>query len=294
MENYKIRLCFCYQLVFLVMPTLANSQVEILLTSKTQTIGFLEPIAFEVQIVNKSNQTLELFRPAEGYDILTIQFRANDDKEWKSIKSSIGKLAGLQRRPTLVLKRRGVYKYSAELIAMDYINDKVSPMYLLNRPGKYYIRTHYFSRYNLKKKPIVITSNEVEIMVKDYQGIDKLAARFLLTKEVPHAIFNMNSNSIDIREVYVFIESFSQSSLANWARLYLLNRANLVAIREFNAFWLRDTKGPDYERELTQFMARKRSFIKEKLEQLIQIPSVDENVKAKARQLLAVVTNSAS
>lgn len=267
--------------------SIAQGQVEVKVNFFEHHIGFLEPIWYTVNVTNNHEGSVEVFEPSNSYGTLVFEYFSMDSMNWKQIISTRGFLGGLKERPVIRIEPKDTFTYSSYFFALA--DTKVQPKYLFRGDNKYRIRGRYFVQYDEKYKALKILTNEVELNIDAYNGRDRKAVEYLLReKKIPHALFEAGNAALEIEEVLHFVRRFPDTSLAHWGRLFILNWKISYLRKEFDALWLGERKSTQYKNALRRFLGDRKEILRQKLEEIIQLPQVKDNLKFEANRLLKI------
>lgn len=268
----------------------SHTQVDIDLSALNDYANYMEPIDYEFSIQNLGKKTVEVLRPAFGYDIVILEFKKEGEDSWTKIPSSYNQLNINQVKPKMQLAPGEEFTYFSSFVAHNYSTNTLprEKMYLLREPGDYLLRAKYLQNVIGRKKYMI--SNVVKVTINAYEDLEKPAVSFLMRRRLPHSIYGLLTEATFTLEEYIlFIKAFPDTALSNWAKFNFLKRQKSTLERTFDVLWVGD-QDSYYEEELFLYLEPNLKFITSKLVELRQDPKTSKNLIRRIQLLLSEIS----
>lgn len=218
----------------------AQSEANLSLNLKVLTaqIGPVDPLRFEIEVSNRSDNPLGGMPVFAIEDNSSVEIMSPGSNEWKSI--AVPYLERLKNRCIdldqfrFELKSREKQSYEMWVVYDPYISyQQGRPHYYFEQAGEYRLRFSYQPAPGQ-----TLYSNDARFTVKPYEGVDQEAYNFLKTKSLPHFVYDLETYVVmDLREADDWAQElsdrFPKSRFAPYAQLYLAN-CYLMGIRAGN------------------------------------------------------------
>lgn len=215
----------------------AQSEANLSLSLKvlSGSIGPVDPLRFEVEAINQSDNPLGGMPVFAIEDNSSVEIMAPGSNQWKSI--AVPYLERMKNRCIdldqfrFELKSREKQSYEMWVVYDPYISyQQGKPHYYFEQAGEYRLRFSYQPAPGQ-----TLYSNEARFTVKPYEGVDQEAYNFLKTKSLPHFVYDLETYVVmELREAddwaQELLDRFPKSRFAPYAQLYLAN-CYLMGIR---------------------------------------------------------------
>ncbi len=192
-------------------------------------IGLIDPLRFQVIIINTGNSDLKELAPWSVLGYMIVEYRGPGITDWKLLETPYLTRHSAEVRggdpDTLTLlagETKTVDLVSLYDSSLSYQKKKIC--YYFDKYGEYKIRTRYEPR-----EGVVMFSNEAAFQVIPYKGPDADAYEWLKDKRIPHFMYEMSlihSGTLRlyrIEDASELIERFPESRFVPWAKIYLAN-----------------------------------------------------------------------
>ena len=192
------------------------------------SVGYIEPILFDLNVINQDNKLVIIEEPNAKYGNLEIQYRFGKEA-WRKINDGSTSLRGLITIPTTTISVHGKYTSEISFFCCNSNNSNFKVDSLL-KDEKHFFRIKYVYVDSKTKAVKEVFSNEVRIMIVPFKGIDKEIIGWFEKNDInPRFIFFGIQGGIvqDSLKTMKYIEYIrnnyegKSSKILDWTKLYL-------------------------------------------------------------------------
>jgi hypothetical protein len=257
----KTTFILLYSLGVVIAQTQSNWDFKMSVVEK-DTIGILEPVVYELTLVNLSDKTKNVLFPWNEAFQPGLEIKRKGKSEWEEIPGSTWRQDYLHSVKWSAAAPLGKWEMnpkqsiSMESVLSPIVWPDTSQNYVFDRRGIFQLRAVYYPPGQNAGSPIY--SNAVTIYVIPYKGEDKRAFKYLEKLPIPHFVYsalithgpNIFSNSSmlseGIKSSEELIERYPASQFTPWARFFLAGIGMAKA---------RGLRGEEKEKELRNVLA---------------------------------------
>ncbi|MEZ5043969.1 MAG: hypothetical protein R2828_29000 [Saprospiraceae bacterium] len=215
-----------------------EEKLQLQLQVNNSETGFLEPLSYSLILRNTGLQSEQIRKPWDLF-IPELQLYNTKTGQWEKLnRSDLSDFLKYDFIAKEVYPASQVFTLDSQSFvnrAFTYLfiqGSEISKQYILKEKEKIRLRAVYFPALGDKTRTVV--SNEVEVIIKSYQGEDQNAVTWLLKQPIPHflfeqplmeaywGIYTFEHNFAVSEKTIEFINLFPQSKFIGWAQLNLV------------------------------------------------------------------------